>query len=224
LDEGESLTVGGFLTSPDGGFELVLQPDGNLVEYLVTAHRAVWQSHTFGAREVLKYQLDGNVVLRDAAGRPVWASGTRSSSINLMTVGDDGTINIAGLRDLNKPVVSAGSDVIKQILSPNGRYAATMQNDGNFVVRSVETYKALWSSGTQGHPDAYLEEQTDGNLVIYQATKPIWTTHTASLEPVDFGNQLSVINDGDLVLYHVSGPKMKTVIAWQSQPAPSRLG
>jgi hypothetical protein len=141
-----------------------------------------------------------------------------------MTVGDDGTINIAGLYNLNKPVVSAGSDVIAQLLSPNGRYVATMQNDGNLVVRSVTAHKALWSSGTQGHPGAYLLEQTDGNLVIYQAGKPLWTTHTAAREPVDFANQLTLSNTGDLVLSHVSGPRMRSVVAWQSQPAPTPLG
>jgi hypothetical protein len=35
--------------------------------------------------------------------------------------------------------------------------------------------KPIWSSRTYGHPGAHLELQKDGTLVIYDGTKAIWT-------------------------------------------------
>lgn len=51
------------------------------------------------------------------------------------------------------------------------------QKDGNLVV--YRSHKAIWSSGTGGHPGARLVLQSDGNLVIYATNgKALWQTHT----------------------------------------------
>ena len=49
-----------------------------------------------------------------------------------------------------------------------GRGYAEMQLDGNFVVRDPGG-NAVWDTHTQGHPNAFLVVQDDGNLVIYPA-------------------------------------------------------
>lgn len=50
------------------------------------------------------------------------------------------------------------------------------QRDGNLVV--YRSGKAIWSSGTQGHPDARLVLQRDGNLVIRSAKgATLWQAH-----------------------------------------------
>lgn len=50
-----------------------------------------------------------------------------------------------------------------------------MQADGNLVVYDA-SWQAQWSSGTAGHPGAWLAVQDDGNLVVYDAYGyPIWT-------------------------------------------------
>jgi hypothetical protein len=55
---------------------------------------------------------------------------------------------------------------------------AWMQNDGNFVLYATGG-KALWSSGTYGHPGASLAMQNDGNLVVYgPGGKPLWASNT----------------------------------------------
>lgn len=52
-----------------------------------------------------------------------------------------------------------------------------MQRDGNLVV--YLGHKALWSSGTWGHPGARLVLQRDRNLVIYSAAgRALWATGT----------------------------------------------
>jgi hypothetical protein len=45
---------------------------------------------------------------------------------------------------------------------------AIMQTDGNFVVYHPNG-KALWATGTDGNPGAYIILQRDGNLVVYRA-------------------------------------------------------
>lgn len=59
---------------------------------------------------------------------------------------------------------------------------AVMQTDGNLVVYGA-TGNILWSSGTAGHPGAWLFMQDDGNAVIYStpyptAKNPIWSSNS----------------------------------------------
>lgn len=59
-------------------------------------------------------------------------------------------------------------------------YRADFQTDGNFVVYTKGTpRRAVWSSGTGGHPGARLRVQDDGNVVIYDGSQAIWNTGTA---------------------------------------------
>jgi len=53
-----------------------------------------------------------------------------------------------------------------------------IQRDGNLVVYRSSN-KAMWSSGTDNHPGAYLVMQQDRNLVIYSSSgKPLWQSGT----------------------------------------------
>lgn len=62
----------------------------------------------------------------------------------------------------------------------NSAYAV-MQSDGNLVVYDTQPTKhALWSSGTNNHPNDHLAVQTDGNVVIYDGGA-IFSTHTNAI-------------------------------------------
>ena len=64
LGEGVTLGAGQFVLSPDGGFELVMQADGNLVVYGAGLTGALWASGTGGGRGAsLTMQDDGNLVV-----------------------------------------------------------------------------------------------------------------------------------------------------------------
>ena len=53
-----------------------------------------------------------------------------------------------------------------------------MQQDGNLVL--YHNNNAIWNTGTNGHPGAYLVLQNDGNAVIYSKNnKSLWSTNTA---------------------------------------------
>jgi RNA polymerase sigma factor (sigma-70 family) len=58
-----------------------------------------------------------------------------------------------------------------------------MQDDGNFVIYD-EDLRPCFSTGTAGHPGAFLRLQNDGNLVIYTPDlKALWSSQTAARAP-----------------------------------------
>jgi hypothetical protein len=65
------------------------------------------------------------------------------------------------------PFSSAGLQQDEKLVSPNRKYEARMQSDGNFVI--YEEGSAIWSTQTQYRERApyRLAVQPDGNLVIY---------------------------------------------------------
>jgi len=67
--------------------------------------------------------------------------------------------------------------------SDEGRYLATLQHDGNFVVyRNAAPLRAVWSTNTTGRGAVTADMQADGNFVLLDSSRrPIW--HTASNGP-----------------------------------------
>src|SRR3954471_16059454 len=66
---------------------LLMQPDGNLVEYI--PGRAVWASNTAGQQgSVFTAQGDGNYVVIGPGNRPLWATGTKSGGTTLILQND----------------------------------------------------------------------------------------------------------------------------------------
>ncbi|MEQ3551763.1 hypothetical protein WIS52_14915 [Pseudonocardia nematodicida] len=74
LQQNEQLNPGQRLVTGNN-IALVMQSDGNLVEY-APGNRAVWASGTNRAGSVLKMQSDGNLVIIAPGNVPVWATGT----------------------------------------------------------------------------------------------------------------------------------------------------
>jgi hypothetical protein len=60
--------------------------------------------------------------------------------------------------------------------SESGRYFATMQHDGNFVVYRLDGHP-IWSTNTTGTGAVTANMQQDGNFVLYDAAgRAIWWT------------------------------------------------
>lgn len=76
LHPGQRLAAGDKIYSPNNLNYLVMQSDGNLVEY-IPGGRAVWASNTFAHGSVFAMQADGNSVIYAPGNRPVWSTGTR---------------------------------------------------------------------------------------------------------------------------------------------------
>ncbi len=83
-----------YMTSPDGGYKLVMQGDGNLVLYSRT--RAIWSTNTWGNPDAFfAEQSDGNMVVYSKAGKALWNSGTRvraKDQMALLIVQPDGNL------------------------------------------------------------------------------------------------------------------------------------
>jgi hypothetical protein len=79
LRSNEQLRSGQRLVSSDGQYVLVMQGDGNLVEY-APGNRPIWASGTNARDSVVRMQSDGNVVIIAPGNRPVWATGTNGNS------------------------------------------------------------------------------------------------------------------------------------------------
>jgi hypothetical protein len=78
LRSNEQLAPGQRLVSANGQYVLVMQGDGNLVEY-APGNRAIWASGTNARDSVVRMQSDGNVVIVAPGNRPVWATGTNGN-------------------------------------------------------------------------------------------------------------------------------------------------
>lgn len=85
-----SLGVDQPLTSQNRLYRLVVQKDGNVVEYGPKGE-IIWASNTLGRKaSMLLNQLDGNIVLKDAAGNTLCAFGTSGREGAYLIMQDDG--------------------------------------------------------------------------------------------------------------------------------------
>ena len=177
---GTELKGGSWLASSDGHYRLAMQGDGNLV--------LSWEGHPLWASNTAKHpgaflamQADGDLVVYQG-DRPIWSSGT-----------DHGG---------------------------NGRYYLSLQDNGNAIIYSAAR-KAIWATntavgvgrtelvaGTELKGGSWLESsdghyrlamQADGDLVVYQGDRPIWSSGT------DHGGNgryyLSLQDNGNAMIY-----------------------
>ena len=85
------------------------------------------------------------------------------------------------------------------LVSANGIYTFTLQNDGNLVL--FHGSSAIWSSGTSLRFGATLTMQGDGNLVLFDPQRNVlWQSSTTQA-----GSQFVVQSDGNAVIYNPSG-------------------
>lgn len=91
LSPNETLVANDSRWSADGRFRLLMQGDGNLVEYGPSG--ALWSTRTGGhpgSRAVM--QGDGNLVVYGPTGNPLWASGTWGNSGTRLVVQNDSNV------------------------------------------------------------------------------------------------------------------------------------
>ncbi len=82
------------IDSPGGVYTLIMQGDGNLVEYSPSG-QAVWNSATYGnpgAYAIM--QGDGNLVVYSSNGHALWNSQTYGNPGAFLTIADNGLLTI----------------------------------------------------------------------------------------------------------------------------------
>lgn len=193
------LESGQTLSSADGKVRLVMESNGDLVIYN-SASTEVWSKKTgdtgAGAGAYLALESDGSLVLYKADGSPSTWTESIPGAI-MLRLGSDCKLAAEDLMgtELWSPsdagdcktdeagTISAGSSLNpgEVLSSADGQGTATMQNDGNLVIKDSEG-AIVWSTGTHGHPGARLvvEARDDDALVLViraaEDSSELWTS------------------------------------------------
>ena len=208
-----TLTAGQAIHSPNGQYELVMQSDGNLVEYGPN-HQVIWDSETNGhAGAYAVMQLDGNLVVYSSTNQALWASGTSGNLGAYLELQNNG--NAAIYQSNGTAIWSVNSIALpgrtltagQAIYSPNGQYVLVMQSDGNLVDYGPGG-QVIWAAGTYGHAGAFAAMQGDGNLVVYSSTgQALWDAGTYG----NPGAYLELQNNGNTAIYQINGTAIWSV-------------
>ena len=207
LSGGQRLWSGQQIKSPNGRYRLVMQRNGNLVEY--GPHAALWATGTSGSSNDATMQRNGDLVVFSRLGKPLWQSGTAGPRTNVvLRLQDDSNLVIyrssRAMWARSSSLTAGGPgqrlSAGQQIASPNGQYRLVMQTDGNLVQYGPSG--AVWATGTSGSGN-WAVMQTDGNLVVYTAGgTALWQSGTGGHLNAG-GFVLDLQNDSNLVIYGV---------------------
>jgi len=190
LVDGDTLQPGQALLSPNGAYILIMQNDGNLVEYVQSQGDPIWDSNTGGnPGAYATLQTDGNFVVYSAGGVALWASDTSGNPGDRLVLQSDANLVIYSSHGQHLWLNATGGAIGwilpfggvlqsgQSLVSPNMAYMARMQTDGNFVVS--DAFGWYFQTGTEGNKGAHLSLQADGNLVVYSAEGvALWSSQT----------------------------------------------
>lgn len=191
LGNGEQLKAGSSKLAFNGTYKCIMQNDGNFVVYKKNNNKydAIWSTNTTGTGNYVAMQTDGNLVVYNATGKALWYSNTNrgTSSKYSFKVSSSGIVGIYNNNEKkmlwsNNSEITNGETLYRGdcFSSPDRKYTAIMQHDGNFVLYKIgSTYTAVWSSGTSGKGAVRAVMQGDGNFVLYDSSgNDVWHTNT----------------------------------------------
>ncbi|MDE2594416.1 MAG: hypothetical protein KGL57_09270, partial [Burkholderiales bacterium] len=200
------LGPGQSIPSANGRYQLIYQTDGNLELY--SGSSPLWASGTLGRGVgTAVMQGDGNLVIYNASQQPLWASGTSGNPGSTLAVQDDG--NVVIYRSDHVPLWATNTVQHPPTLSVGealqAGQAITSANGRYQLIYQTDGNLVLyagsaplWASGTWGRGVGTAVMQGDGNLVIYNAS------HQPLWASGTFGNagsSLVVQDDGNVVIY-----------------------
>jgi len=93
----------------------------------------------------------------------------------------------------------------QRILSPNGRYSLRLQSDGNLVLYN-DKGGVEWQSKTYGKTVTRAVMKTDGNFVLLNGNKTVWSTKTSG--HTGKGVYAEVRDRGEFALYRANGERI----------------
>lgn len=119
--------------------------------------------------------------------------GTPASASGLSVAETVGAKSMLLLREQLKPRQS--------IMSPNGKYILTQQEDGNLVIYDLQSRKAIWESGSIAKEVVRTVLDEDGSLVQYSKVGPVWSSKSGG----NNGYFLVMQDDGNLAIFNPFG-------------------
>jgi hypothetical protein len=163
LYPGQGLSAGQTISSNNGQYYATMQTDGNFVVY-TAAGTALWSTQTSGSTaDWAVMQSDGNFVLyNQATGKAVWSSNTTYKRAGFAAITNYGQWIVFSNVPLWSSKTADGSNPPPGDNVYFGQGAALTRN----------------TSYTAGQYTLIF--QTDGNVVIYNPTKAIWSTNTSN--------------------------------------------
>jgi RTX calcium-binding nonapeptide repeat (4 copies) len=182
---GETLRPGEQLVSPNRAYRLVMQEDGNLVQYGAIG-QAVWSSRTHRSGSALEMQADGNAVVYAPGHVAVWESKTVGSRAHTIEVQDDRNLVMyapghEAVWSTGRALPQPGSGTPPAVTTPSsgGGTRPSGSNSGQPTQASPDIDSsappAASSAGVRssvsnkyllGHPHRCMIIGTDGNDVI----------------------------------------------------------
>ncbi|MGP3985805.1 DUF6461 domain-containing protein [Streptomyces sp. 3N207] len=197
------------LTSPSGAYTLVHQEDGNLVFYDNRTQQAIWASDTWWAGDGwAELAEDGELVIRNLYGAPVWQSGTAGRGVERLVVGDFGG---AALLD------AAGSEVwgFRASRDATGTEGTADTTARGSVLRRGQTLRR--QSLTSAGGGTVLAHGNDERLVLYgEDGRWIWVGCTwnagRSYLVLDDDGVLRVRAEDGTVAEELGGPGEELVV------------
>lgn len=162
-----------------------VQGDGNFVIYS-PAGKALWNTYTDGHRGSVTLTLaNSGALILTTNGTETWSTNQARTGVRLRAGGErlvspDGQYLLA-MRSDGDLTLSAGGIVIWHAGVTGAGNWADVQGDGNFVIYT-RAGKALWNTGTSGHPGTITLTVTNNGAVVLATNRA--TTWSAA-DPVD---------------------------------------
>jgi serine/threonine protein kinase len=231
---GALLDPGRSILSRNGRFGLAMQPDGNLLTYVVSGHVPTWESSTQGSRGAYAdMQSDGDFVVYPKGASPpapghtttaLWSSGSTGHPGATLRLLNDGNLVVSGDRSnitlwtTGAVPGSLGSELLpgmelhpdQYLQSPNGRYRLVNESKQGVLRLFMvgRTGCTLWQEPNHGTAVSYAEMQQNGNLaMLHNRTNAVeWQTNVGT-HP---GASLVLESSGVLLLSSANG-----VTLWQ---------
>lgn len=208
-------------TTPVPGAYLIMQTDGNFVQYPAFGQPAQWASNTAGnPGATLTLQSDGNLVVYQGSSA-LWSTSTNNYRGPVLCEGNTLQPNqgLVQSTDMNNPVAVDNANNV-------GAYHLLVNTDGELEILSGLSPKNLCCNKKDMVPGSYLIMQGDGNLVFYapDGGPALWASNTAGNPGAvalisNWEGEVWVVNPATgLILYDTGGKSQGQVIGETMKP------
>jgi hypothetical protein len=213
LPAGSLLQSGQTLVSTNGAFDLVMQADGNVVEYWLVdgGVRVVWNSGTNGnPGAYLDMQDDGNLVVYSVGGTSLWASDTAGNPGAILEIQNDANLVIYGSSGSALWSTQTGFAMPGPSLGPSLTAGQTIE-PGQYLESPNGDYRLFMTP--RGAPGLYQENgrgglswlMEGGSSLTSPANGPPFASCALCLGATSPGSFLTLQAEGNLVLYPPQG-------------------